>query len=153
MPDILSPEQRHLCMTRVKGKDTAPELLIRKALFARRFRYKLHDKSLPGKPDMVFPKYKAVIFIHGCFWHKHECHRFTWPATRKKFWKDKINGNAERDKRHMAALKAAGWRVLIVWECALKGKGRLSLDKVIDSAAEWLDCGIRNKVIKGRRLK
>ncbi|MCF6211595.1 MAG: very short patch repair endonuclease [Gammaproteobacteria bacterium] len=153
MPDTLSTEQRSLCMARVKSKDTVPELLIRKSLFARGFRYKLHDKFLPGKPDIVFPKYRAVIFVHGCFWHKHNCSAFSWPVTRKEFWKTKINSNSERDKQHLTELNAAGWHVLIVWECALKGKRRLDLEKVTNSISQWLICGHRNKEINGKEIR
>ncbi|MDH5179114.1 MAG: very short patch repair endonuclease [Gammaproteobacteria bacterium] len=150
MSDTLTPAQRHKCMSLVKGKDTAPEFLIRKALFAEGFRYKLHDKSLPGKPDLVFPKYKAVIFIHGCFWHMHDCPAFSWPVTRKAFWKKKITGNAARDKKAVTALNDQGWRVLIVWECALKGKIRLPIDKVITDTAKWLKTGKQDNVIQGK---
>ena len=141
-------------MSGIKGKNTKPELLIRKALFEKGFRYNLHgkfrDKKLPGKPDLVFPKYNAVIFIHGCFWHGHNCHLFKWPSTRPKFWKEKINRNGEVDKRNYLGLKREGWWILTIWECALKGKTRLNQDKVIRSVTNWLEYGLRDKVIKGR---
>jgi len=138
-------------MSNVKGKNTGPELLIRKALFAKGYRYKLHDKSLPGKPDLVFPKYNAVIFIHGCFWHGHDCHLFQCPTTRKKFWRNKINRNRQIDVRNCRQLKDQGWWVLTIWGCAIKGKYKLGVSEVADRAANWLEHGKRNKLIKGRR--
>lgn len=148
MSDTLTPDQRRRCMSNVKGKDTKPELLIRKALFEKGFRYKLHDKSLPGKPDLVFPKYNAVIFIHGCFWHGHDCHLFKWPSIRKEFWKTKINRNKEVDARNYKALKDEGWLILTIWGCAMKGKNRIGLAEVVDQAADWLEYGARDRVIK-----
>lgn len=119
--DVLTPEQRRLNMSRIRGKDTAPEMAIRRALHAAGFRYRLHDKRLPGRPDLVFPQYRAVIFVHGCFWHGHDCHLFKWPATRRAFWQQKIEGNKSRDEETEIALHALGWRTLVIWECALKG--------------------------------
>ncbi|NOX90935.1 MAG: DNA mismatch endonuclease Vsr [Gammaproteobacteria bacterium] len=150
MSDTLTPEQRRRCMSNVKGKNTGLELLIRKALFAKGFRYKLHDKSLPGKPDLVFPKYNAVIFIHGCFWHGHDCHLFKWPSTRQDFWKNKINRNMDVDVRNYRQLKDKGWWVLTIWGCAIKGKYNLGVQEVTDRAAYWLKYGMRDVVIKGR---
>ena len=137
-------------MSGIRGKDTIPELLIRKALFAKGFRYRLHDRRLPGKPDLVFPKYDAVIFIHGCFWHGHDCHLFKWPSTRPEFWKNKINRNREVDERNYKKIKEDGWRILTIWECAIKGKTRLSLEKIVDASEKWLKEGKREKVIKGK---
>jgi len=136
-------------MSGIRGKNTKPELLIRKALFRKGFRYKLHDKNLPGKPDLVFPKYKAVIFIHGCFWHGHDCHLFKWPSTRREFWKTKITRNQEVGARNYKALKKEGWRVLTIWECSIKGKNQIGVENVVDQAENWLGYGIRDKVIKG----
>ena len=136
-------------MSGIRGKDTIPELLIRKALFAKGFRYRLHDRRLPGKPDLVFPKYDAVIFIHGCFWHGHDCHLFKWPSTRPEFWKNKINRNREVDERNYKKINEDGWRILTFWECAIKGKTRLSLEKIVDASEKWLKEGKRDKVIKG----
>ena len=128
-------------MAAIRGKDTKPELLIRKALHARGFRYRLHDKRLPGRPDLVFPKYKAVIQIHGCFWHGHGCHLFKWPATRKEFWEDKIGNTVVRDSGTKEKLEQLGWRVLTIWECAVKGKGRRSLFEITKMADRWLRHG------------
>lgn len=137
-------------MSGIRSKDTKPELIIRKALFSKGFRYKLHDPRLPGKPDLVFPKYNAVVFVHGCFWHHHDCHLFKWPSTRHDFWKNKINRNIEVDKRNYAALKKEGWRILTIWECAIKGKTRLNFEGMIERVEEWLLVGKRDKTIKGK---
>ena len=147
--DTVDKETRSRMMAGIRGKNTKPELLIRKALFRKGFRYKLHDKSLPGKPDLVFPKYNAVIFIHGCFWHGHDCHLFKWPSTRREFWKTKITRNQEVDARNYKALKKEGWRVLTIWECSIKGKNQIGVENVVDQAENWLEYGIRDRVIKG----
>jgi len=125
-------------MAGIRGRDTKPEVLIRKALHARGFRYRLNVRKLPGTPDLVFPGLRAVIFAHGCFWHKHDCHLFKWPSTRPEFWRNKINGNVERDRTALESLESLGWRTGIVWECAIKGKTRLPFDSVIDHCCEWL---------------
>lgn len=125
-------------MSGIRGTNTKPELAIRKELFARGYRYRLHDKKLPGKPDMVFPKYRAIILVHGCFWHRHGCHLFKWPSTRPEFWRNKINGNVERDKKQEKEILDQGWRILIIWECALKGKEKRTLDEVASISEEFL---------------
>lgn len=108
-------------MSRIKGKNTKPEMLVRKFLHAHGFRYRLHVKNLPGKPDIVLPKYKTVIFVHGCFWHGHEgCKYFVVPKTRTEWWLNKINGNVENDQKAETALKNRGWRIIALWECQLK---------------------------------
>lgn len=108
-------------MSRIRGKDTKPELLVRKFLFAAGFRYRLHDKKLPGKPDIVLPKYKTVIFIHGCFWHGHEgCRYYVVPKTRSDWWLNKITSNKIKDSRDILSLKEEGWKILTIWECDLK---------------------------------
>jgi len=123
MADVHSKEVRSFNMSRIRSKDTKPELIVRKFLFARGFRYRLHDKKLPGKPDMVLPKYRTVIFIHGCFWHGHEtCQYFVVPKTRTEWWLNKISTNTRNDTRAMAALMAAGWKIIILWECQLRKK-------------------------------
>lgn len=121
-------------MRAVKGRDTKPELRLRKALFARGFRYRLHVKSLPGAPDIVFPGRRAVIFVHGCFWHGHACKRGRRaPKQNASYWANKIARNKARDAKHLKALRAAGWRVLTVWECELK-----DLDAAADRAAAFV---------------
>ena len=139
-------------MSGIRSKNTKPELLIRKGLHARGFRFRLHDKRLSGKPDLVLPKYSAVIFVHGCFWHKHDCHLFKWPKTRRDFWHKKLLRNQEKDVESYASLKKDGWYILTIWECALKGRTRKPLDKVLDMAADWLVSGQRDRQIKGGRL-
>lgn len=135
MTDVLTTEQRRLNMSRVRGKDTKPEMLIRRGLHARGLRYRLHDRKLAGKPDLVFPRYRAVLFVHGCFWHAHGCHLSKMPATRREFWRTKLQRNAARDESNVNALQAAGWRVLVIWECALRGPGRLEQENLFNCIA------------------
>ncbi len=125
-------------MSAIRGADTKPELLIRSGLHRRGFRYRLHDRELPGRPDLVLPKYGAVLFVHGCFWHNHDCHLFKMPSTRTEFWRSKILKNVERDRKVDGLLDEAGWRKMTVWECALKGRTRLHFDNVISQVGEWL---------------
>ena len=125
-------------MAGIRGRNTKPELVIRSALHRRGFRFRLHRRDLPGKPDLVFPKYRAVILIHGCFWHGHGCHMFRWPKTREDFWREKINSNMASDRRKYSALRDAGWRIATIWECALKGRYRLPVSAVAETCAEWL---------------
>jgi DNA mismatch endonuclease (patch repair protein) len=121
MADVHNAEQRSYNMSRIKGKDTKPEMLVRRFLHANGFRYKLHDKSLPGKPDIVLPKYKTVIFVHGCFWHGHEgCKYFKVPKTRTEWWENKITGNILQDSKVLSLLTSIGWKIIILWECDLK---------------------------------
>jgi DNA mismatch endonuclease, patch repair protein len=123
MADVHSKEIRSYNMSRIRAKDTKPELLVRKFLFAHGFRYRIHDKRLPGKPDIVLPRYKTVIFIHGCFWHGHEgCRYFVVPKTRTNWWLKKINGNRDTDQRHLLSLNDQGWKVLTIFECELKSE-------------------------------
>lgn len=145
MIDIVDRQTRARMMSGVRSKNTQPEMVIRKALHQRGYRYRLHDKSLPGRPDLVFPGKKAVIQVQGCFWHMHGCHLFRWPSTRVDFWQQKIEGNARRDQRNLFLLNAAGWRVLTVWECALKGPHRLDLDKLVDEIERWICSGKGNQ--------
>ncbi len=138
MTDVLTAAQRQLNMSRIRGRDTKPEMLVRQGLHARGLRYRLHDRMLLGRPDLVFPRHQAVVFVHGCFWHAHGCVFSKLPATRRDFWKQKLEGNAARDRRAIDALQAAGWRVLVIWECALRGPGRLRGEAVLDSAANYI---------------
>lgn len=138
MPDVVSQETRSKMMSGIRSKDTKPELQVRKALHRKGYRYRLHDPKLPGKPDIVLPKYGAVILVNGCFWHGHACHLFKWPSTRKDFWRSKITRNAEKDRETSDALTAAGWRVLVVWECALRGRHRLEFDSLVNQIVDWL---------------
>ena len=121
MADRISPEHRSWNMSRIRGKDTGPELRLRSLLHRAGFRYRLHDTTLPGKPDLVFPRYRTVIFVHGCYWHRHSgCKYAATPRTRTDFWLAKFQGTVERDRRTAEALTQRGWRVITVWECELK---------------------------------
>lgn len=121
MADIISSEQRSALMSRIRGKNTKIELEVRKGLHALGFRYRLAGPGLPGRPDIVLPKYRTVVFVHGCFWHQHDCHLFRLPKTRTDFWKSKLDTNRARDRRVASDLTAKGWRVETVWECELRG--------------------------------
>lgn len=125
-------------MAGIRGRNTKPELLIRSGLHRIGFRFRLHGKDLPGKPDMVFASRRAVIEVRGCFWHGHDCQLFRWPATRPKFWREKIAGNIVRDARNREALLVQGWRMAEVWECQLKGAQRRPADQVLDELAAFL---------------
>jgi DNA mismatch endonuclease (patch repair protein) len=138
MADITTPEKRSRMMAGIRGKDTKPEMLMRRALFERGFRYRLHARGLPGTPDLVFRRHGAVIFVHGCFWHGHDCSFFRWPATRPEFWRKKIARNREVDGQSRERLLADGWRVLTVWECALRGRSDEQREAVYDATADWL---------------
>jgi DNA mismatch endonuclease (patch repair protein) len=137
-------------MSGIRGKDTKPELMIRRGLHARGFRYRLHDRNIPGRPDLVLPKYNAVIFINGCFWHGHDCPLFKWPVTRQAFWKDKICANVARDQKNHAAVDQAGWRQAIIWECTIKGRGRMEPHEVLKRIADWLTSGEKMLLVRGR---
>lgn len=121
MSDVHSPETRSYNMSQIHGKGTKPEEMVRKFLFSQGFRYRKNDSRLPGKPDIVLPKYRTVIFINGCFWHKHEgCKDFVWPKSNVDFWKEKITKNVERDRKQQLELQKQGWNVIIIWGCQLK---------------------------------
>lgn len=121
MPDVMTPEQRSSCMSHIRSKNTKPEILVRKELFSRGFRYRINVSGLPGKPDIVLPKYRTVIFVNGCFWHGHSgCRYFVLPKTNSTFWEQKIRSNQQRDKDEKIILESMGWQVLTIWECQLK---------------------------------
>jgi len=130
--DVHEPEVRSYNMSQIKGKNTRPEMLVRKFLFSKGFRYRLHVKTLPGKPDIVLPKYKTVIFVHGCFWHGHEgCKYFVVPKTRTNWWLNKINTNKANDLKSNTLLKKDGWKIITLWECELKPTGiAVTLEKL-----------------------
>jgi DNA mismatch endonuclease (patch repair protein) len=138
MADVLTPDQRSRVMGRIRGSNTKPELWVRKGLFALGFRYRLYQRQLPGTPDLVLPRYRAVIFVNGCFWHGHDCHLFRMPSTRTDFWQSKVQENRIRDEKKNAQLRELGWRILIIWECALRGRTRQTPETVLQSAASWL---------------
>lgn len=138
-------------MAGIRGKDTRPELLIRKGLHAAGFRFRLHAKDLPGHPDIVLPKHRAVILVSGCFWHGHDCHLFRMPGTRREFWEAKIRRNIERDAEVRAALSALGWRHMSIMECALRGRTKLPLGEVIAACSTWIRSEAPEGLIEGRR--
>lgn len=125
-------------MAAIGRKDTAPELILRRALHRRGFRYRLHDRRLPGSPDLTFPKHSAAVFVHGCFWHAHDCSRCKVPTTRAAFWRAKFLRNQARDQRKIAGLIERGWRVLVVWECALPTRDVELLNRTAELVAKWL---------------
>lgn len=125
-------------MSGIRGKNTKPELVIRQGLHAAGFRFRLHAKDVPGKPDIVLPRYRAAIMVHGCFWHGHNCHLFRLPGTREEFWQQKIEGNRQRDVRVRDQLDAAGWRQMTVWECAFRDRRGQGTAAVISDLAQWL---------------
>lgn len=122
--DKHSKAVRSYNMSRIRSTNSKPEEIVRKYLFAQGFRYRKNDKRYPGKPDIVLPKYKTVIFVNGCFWHKHNCKRFVWPSSNQDYWGPKILKNVERDNINVQLLRDAGWRVIIIWECELKNNSR-----------------------------
>jgi len=123
LADIFSREKRSEIMANIRGKETKPEIIVRKFLFSKGFRFRKNVKTLPGTPDITLPKYNTVILIHGCFWHKHKnCKKAQLPETRKQFWEKKINENVERDKKNIRQLKKAGWKVIVLWQCKLGTK-------------------------------
>lgn len=128
MPDKFSRETRSRIMSAIRGKNTTPELIVRRFLHTKGLRFRLHAPGLPGRPDLVFPKYRTVVFVHGCFWHLHQNCRFArMPASNRRFWTAKLSGNRLRDRRKAQALRAAGWRVLTIWECQLSERRLLNL--------------------------
>lgn len=149
MADVHTPDQRARNMRAITGKNTSPEIKLRRILHAAGFRFRLHSKDLPGRPDIVLPKHKVAIFVHGCFWHRHSCPMFKVPATRTEFWLDKIGKNQTRDAAKEALLRVRGVRVLYVWECAIRGRGRLSDEDVLEQFNHWLVSGAETGSIEG----
>lgn len=140
MADIVDAAIRSRMMSGIKAKDTKPEMAIRKMLHAAGFRYRLHDKRLPGKPDLVLPKYRTAVFVHGCFWHGHEsCSLFRIPKSKTEFWEGKISQNIKRDSRNISELLANGWRVLVIWECATKGANKMTSEDLIREIKTFLN--------------
>lgn len=125
-------------MAGIRGKNTKPEMLIRRGLHRLGLRFLVHDKRLPGKPDMVFPKWQAAIFVNGCFWHGHDCRLFKLPSTRTEFWRDKICANKERDRMVIKRLEDTGWRTLTIWECQIKGRSTEEIESVLVNCRNWL---------------
>ena len=138
MPDVHDRETRSRNMSAIRGRDTKPERVLRSALHRAGYRFRLNAR-LPGKPDLTFRKYRATVFVHGCFWHMHDCPRFKQPrGENAAFWQEKLARNARRDKEVSDALREAGWRQLVVWECALSGTGRIDLSEIVAKVGAWL---------------
>ena len=137
MPDVLTPQQRHRCMSHIRSKATKPEMLVRKWLWAHGYRYRLNVKSVPGKPDIVMRKYRTAVFVNGCFWHGHEgCKLFVMPKTNTEFWQNKIEYNRQRDKRNCDILIQNGWQVIVLWQCKL---AKDKLENIMQSVAVALN--------------
>ncbi|WP_115366366.1 very short patch repair endonuclease [Alteripontixanthobacter maritimus] len=149
MTDVHNSATRSRNMAAIRGADTKPEILVRKALHSLGFRYRIHVRELPGKPDLVLPRYRAVIFVHGCFWHRHDCHLFKWPATRPEFWQQKLDRNVANDDRAQLVLRGIDWRVATVWECALRGRTKRNFDQAIQELAHWIRSEEKVLEIKG----
>ncbi len=152
MPDKLTPNQRHYCMSRIRSKDTKPELVVRRELWRRGYRYRLHSKKLPGKPDIVLAKYRTVIFVNGCFWHGHkDCTKYVQPRTNKDFWKNKVSTNRERDLISIQKLEAHDWSIITIWECEVS-KSRIeetiarTINELNSNGAKWKNLKERYKV-------
>lgn len=149
MPDVVDPLTRSRMMSGIRAVNTQPELAIRRGLHARGFRFRLHANDVPGTPDLVLPRWRAAVFVHGCFWHGHDCHLFKMPSTRPEFWSAKIERNQKRDEIVRSQLQESGWRFLVIWECALKGRTRLDFSELIDRSATWLRGSAANGEIAG----
>jgi DNA mismatch endonuclease (patch repair protein) len=149
MADVVTPEIRSRMMSGIRGKNTKPEIFLRRALHGAGFRFRLHA-ALPGRPDIVLAKWRAVLFAHGCFWHGHQCRLFKWPQTRTAFWRKKISDNISRDESNIAALLASGWRVGVVWECAIRGPGRFNPDEITARCSRWLKSSRKRLEMSGR---
>ena len=149
--DIVSQEKRSSMMSSIHSKNTKPEMRIRKALYSRGYRYRLHSSTILGKPDIVMRKYNAVIFIHGCFWHGHDCKLFRLPKTRTEFWENKITANRERDSKVMSILQKDGWRIAVIWECAMRGKGKMDFEDIMDSLTDWIESDSKTLILRGEK--
>lgn len=136
--DHVDKAKRSEIMASVKGKDTSPELLVRKELHRRGFRYRLYPKDIPGKPDLVFPKFNAIIFIHGCFWHGHNCEKGKLPKSNLSFWEEKIVKNKQRDRKNVVKLKKEGYKILTIWQCKIIGKRKMPIKILGDKVESWL---------------
>ena len=150
MTDVVDSATRSKMMSGIRGSNTKPELLVRSLLHRNGFRFRLHVRELAGKPDILLPKYRAAIFVNGCFWHGHDCHLFKWPRTKEKFWSEKIISNRMRDQQNLMHLQQQGWRTMTIWECALKGKYHLSHAELLEQISKWLHNSTINQEIEGK---
>jgi len=152
VPDIVDAATRSRMMAGIRATNTKPEIIVRKALHRLGYRYGLHCRDVPGKPDLVFRSRRAVIFVHGCFWHGHDCRYFRLPSTRPAFWSNKIARNQARDSVVAEQLKAAGWRQLIIWECAIRDQKAPEVEKLISRVVRWLESDARRTQMRGKRM-
>jgi DNA mismatch endonuclease, patch repair protein len=154
MTDIVDKVTRSRMMAGIGPKNTKPELMIRRELHRLGYRYRLHYSQLPGKPDLVLPKHRVIILINGCFWHGHQCHLFKWPSTRPEFWKNKIGRTVIRDAENLEKYANSEWRVLTIWECALKGKNRLESPELIARVSDWIKGTYgRSEIVGGEKAQ
>lgn len=153
MTDKVSPEIRSRIMASIKSKDTKPEMIVRKMLHALGFRYRLHVKNLPGCPDIVFPKYKAVIMVNGCFWHGHDCQTHNKSKSRVEYWEEKIFKNRVRDEQNKKRLHELGWRVAVIWECAIFGKTKITIDGVAKLITGWINSDVPELTLRSVKEK
>lgn len=151
LADVVDAATRSRMMSGIRNRDTFPEVIVRRGLHRLGFRYRLHPRDVIGRPDFVLPKYRVAVFVHGCFWHGHDCHLFRLPSTRRQFWRNKISANRHRDETVRAALRAEGWRQLVVWECAFKGKGPKAPGRTVQRIAIWLGGSRRTADFRGPR--
>lgn len=152
MADIVDQATRSRMMSGISSKNTKAEVEIRKKLFSLGYRYRIHDSKLPGKPDIIMARFKAVIFIHGCFWHAHNCVLFKLPSTRRAFWKNKLKRNSQKDTENNKELKKMGWRIMTVWECSFRGAGKKreeQIDIIANKIVNWVHSSKRQIEIKG----
>ncbi len=138
MVDVVDTATRSRMMAGIRGRNTKPEILVRSLLHRQGFRFRLHARDLPGKPDIVLPRFRAALFVHGCFWHGHDCRFFKWPRTRPNFWRMKIQSNRANDLRTREGLRKAGWRVGVIWECAIRGGTDRDIENVTRRITRWL---------------
>jgi DNA mismatch endonuclease (patch repair protein) len=151
MSDIVDPKTRSKMMANIKGKNTKPEMAIRSALHRLGYRFRLHRKDLPGKPDIVLPKHRAVVLVNGCFWHGHFCSLFKWPKTREQFWREKILSNKNRDERNVETLLGNGWKVCIVWECSIRKRKDNDVEEAVANLVAWIEGSTALKEIPSQR--
>ncbi len=151
MVDVVDKKTRSRMMAGIRSRNTKPERVIRSLLHGKGYRFRLHCAHVPGRPDLVLPKYQIAIHVHGCFWHGHDCVLYRLPASRSAFWKEKIRKNRSRDRKVLAATLAMGWRHLTIWECAFRGPGKLGLEQAIERACRWIGGSKRFKVIRSRK--
>lgn len=151
MTDVVDRATRSRMMAGISGRNTTAELLIRSLLHREGYRFRLHRKDLPAKPDIVLPKFHAVILINGCFWHGHRCHMFKWPKSNTTFWRTKILTNVKRDRRSISELGALGWRVMTVWECAMRGKAAMRPEVLVSRISRWLGSRVECSELTGKK--